>query len=217
MGYSKGHIYTRPLSWRRKISASRKKFYEKNPEEIPSGKKNPMSGVHRFGKNNPNFGKKWSEEKKKEVSKKRRGKNHNWYGKKHSITTKKKMVQSAKKVKKTEEWREKMRKSALKRAKKQGRLSFNPRACEYFNKLNKKRKWNLQHALNGGEIECIGYSLDAYDKKRNIVVEYDEPHHYTIYGNLKPKDKKRQNRIINELKCKFYRFNEKEGRLYNYE
>ena len=213
MGFSKGHIYTRPLSWRRKISASRKKFYEKNPEEIPSGTKNPMHGVHRFGKDNPNFGKRWSEQKKKETSKKRSGKNHYWYGKKHSISTKRKMVESAKRVKKTEKWREKMRKSALKRAKKQGHVSFNPKACEYFDRLNKEKEWNLQHAKNGGEIECVGYSLDAYDEKRNIVVEYDEPHHYTIYGNLKSKDKKRQNRIIKSLSCTFFRFNEREKTL----
>lgn len=30
------------------------------------------------------------------------------------------------------------------------------------------------------------YNVDAYDEKRNIVVEYDEPHHY-VKGNLKKK------------------------------
>ena len=169
-----------------------------------------MYGISRFGKENPNFGKSWSEEKRKESSKNRRGKNHNWYGKKHSIATRKKIVESSKKITKTEEWKTKMRRSALKRAKRQGHISYNPKACKYFDRLNKKKKWNLQHALNGGEIECIGYSLDAYDKKKNIVVEYDEPHHYTIYGNLKQKDKKRQLRIVKKLNCRFYRFNERE-------
>jgi hypothetical protein len=31
--------------------------------------------------------------------------------------------------------------------------------------------------LNGGELRCLGYWMDAYDKNKNIVVEYDEPYH----------------------------------------
>ena len=47
---------------------------------------------------------------------------------------------------------------------------FNIRGCKYFDKLNKERDWNLQHAMNGGEIKMIGYWLDAYDKQKNIIV-----------------------------------------------
>lgn len=208
-----GKPFLRPKSWRLKISEARKRYYEEHPNKKPSGKKNPMYGISRFGKKNPNFSNNWSDEQKEKLSKKVSGKNSSWYGKKHTIVTRKKMVESGKRVKKTEEWKRKMRESALKRAKRQGHISYNPHACKYFDDLNKKRRWNLQHALNGGEIECVGYSLDAYDKKKNIVVEYDEPHHYTIYGNLKRKDKQRQKRIINELNCKFYRFNQKENKL----
>lgn len=91
---------------------------------------------------------------------------------------------------------------------------FNFNACTYFNKLNNQNDWNLQHALNGGEIRVIGYSLDAYDKQKNIVVEYDEPAHYNNVGQLKQKDVLRQQRIITHLGCKFFRYNERTKELY---
>lgn len=91
---------------------------------------------------------------------------------------------------------------------------FNKRACKYFDNLNDQNGWNLQHALNGGEFRVIGYSLDAYDKIRNIVVEYDEPMHYNLDGNLRFKDVIRQQRIISHLGCKFFRYNEKTKTLY---
>lgn len=207
-----GKPFLRPKSWRLKISNARKKFYKNNPEQIPAGDKNPMFGTHRKGKDNPNFGKRWSEEKRKHFAKQQR-KNSPWIGKKHTISTRLKMIESAKRVKKTEQWREKMRISALRRAKEQGHISFNPKACKYFNQLNKKMGWTLQHAKNGGEVSVIGYSLDAYDKKRNLVVEYDESHHYDIFGKLKPKDVKRMERIMEHLKCDFYRFNEPTNQL----
>jgi len=91
---------------------------------------------------------------------------------------------------------------------------FNFDACTYFESLNKQNDWNLQHALNGGEIRIIGYSLDAYDKERNIVVEYDEPTHYNNIGQLKQKDVLRQQRIITHLGCRFFRYNERTKELY---
>ena len=115
------------------------------------------------------------------------------------------------------ETKKKMRISATKRIKQKRTkpyTNYNPNACEYFDKLNEINRWNLQHALNGGEIEVSGYFIDAYDRIKNIIVEYDEPHHYTIDGTLKEKDLKRQKEIITELKCKFFRFNEKQRILY---
>ena len=96
---------------------------------------------------------------------------------------------------------------------------FNRRACKYFDDLNRKNDWNLQHALNGGEyhLSHIGYWLDAYDKQRNIVVEYDEPHHFTKNGQLKKKDIDRMNEICEHLKCDFWRYNEKTKTLQKYE
>ncbi len=79
--------------------------------------------------------------------------------------------------------------------------------------LNNVYGWNLQHAENGNEyhIKELGYWLDGYDKEKNIVVEYDEPKH-KYYD--KQKDIKRQQNIIQFLKCEFWRYNEKEDKLY---
>jgi hypothetical protein len=84
-------------------------------------------------------------------------------------------------------------------------VNFNPKACEYLNKLNEERGWNLQHALNGGEQRVLRYWLDGYDKKKNIVVEYDEP----LHKYKKEYDLNRQIEIIKFLNCDFYRYNEK--------
>jgi hypothetical protein len=110
----------------------------------------------------------------------------------------------------------KMRLSAIKRIERMGVnkacRNYNVNACEYFDKLNRENGWNLQHAKNGGEIEIYGYFLDAYDKERNIVVEYDEPRHDRPH--IKKKDTIRQNNIIKHLgECKFYRFKELSNQL----
>ena len=96
------------------------------------------------------------------------------------------------------------------------RLNYSKKACEYINKLNEKNNWNLQHAENGGEILCLGYWLDGYDKDLNIVFEYDEPKHYIDKENniLRDYDIKRQKRIINKLNCEFWRYNEYLDLLY---
>lgn len=91
--------------------------------------------------------------------------------------------------------------------------NFSLKACEYFDKLNKEKGWNLQHAMNGGEIRVMNYFLDAYDKEKNIVVEYDESRHYDKKGNLQSRDVLRQNRITKKLCCKFYRYNETTNQL----
>ena len=87
---------------------------------------------------------------------------------------------------------------------------YNVNSISYFDKLSKEMGWNLQHAENGGEITVLGYWLDAYDKEKNIVVEYDEPRHYKDIENnvLIEKDIERQNEIIEHLHCEFWRYNE---------
>lgn len=89
--------------------------------------------------------------------------------------------------------------------------NYNPAACHYFDGLNKEKGWNLQHAENGGEVQMRGYFVDAYDKNRNIVVEYDEPSHDA--PSKSKKDKVRQSEIISHLGCKFYRYKESTGKL----
>lgn len=93
---------------------------------------------------------------------------------------------------------------------------YSKKGCEYINKLNEEKHWNLQHAENGGEVEIAGYFIDGYDNIRNIVFEYDEPYHYKDIENniLKDKDIERQNYIIEKLHCEFWRYNEKKKLLY---
>ena len=93
---------------------------------------------------------------------------------------------------------------------------YNKNACKYIDKLNEDKGWNLQHAENGGEYKILGYFLDGYDKEKNIAFEYDECKHYKdVYNNiLNEKDIQRQENIINELNCEFWRYNEKLNLLY---
>ena len=119
----------------------------------------------------------------------------------------------------TEKTKEKLRKFFKEKIEKQkGKFKcfYSKKACEYIDKLNEKNNWHLQHAENGGEIECIGYFLDGYDKDLNIAFEYDEPTHYKDKLNniLNDRDIQRQQNIINELQCEFWRYNEYLDLLY---
>jgi len=82
--------------------------------------------------------------------------------------------------------------------------SYNKKACIFFNKLNKKYKLKGKHAENGGEfhIKGLGYFVDFYSKKYNLVIEWNEERHYDN-NKLSKKHLKRQNEIKKYLKCKF--------------
>lgn len=117
----------------------------------------------------------------------------------------------------TQEHKDKIRETVAKRIIKLGhRTNFSKRACDYIDNLNKEKNWNLQHALNGGEKFVKGYFVDGYDKNLNIVFEYDEAAHYKDIENniLRDKDIIRQNTIIEELNCEFWRYNEYLDLLY---
>ena len=88
---------------------------------------------------------------------------------------------------------------------------YNKKSIVFLDNLSKEKGWNLQHAENGGEFYTgIGYFVDAYDKEKNIVVEYDESFHYDDIKNniLRKKDIIRQQEIIEYLHCEFWRYNE---------
>jgi hypothetical protein len=84
---------------------------------------------------------------------------------------------------------------------------FNVKGCEFFDKLMIEKNCHIKHALNGGEyfIKDLGYWVDGYDEENNIVYEWDERHHYDVYGNLLEKDVIRQKEIEDYLKCRFIR------------
>lgn len=128
-----------------------------------------------------------------------------WKGKHHSDSSKRKMRKS------TCEYLRKNNATPCR---------YNKKSIAFFDALSKEKGWNLQHAENGGEFYTgIGYWVDAYDKERNIVVEYDESYHYDDIENnvLREKDIKRQNEIIEHLHCEYWRYNEKMNILWKVE
>lgn len=96
--------------------------------------------------------------------------------------------------------------------------NYTPISCEYFEWLNKWNGWNGQYATNGGEyfVKDLGYWVDYYEPKENIVIEWDDPKHYDRYGNLRSKDIIRMDEIKKLLQCTFFRYNGKTKELIKY-
>ena len=120
--------------------------------------------------------------------------------------------------KQSEKTRERMRIARMVQIEKLGGgPTYNPKACEFIDKLNKENGYNFQHALNGGEHSITGYYVDGYDKEKNVIFEYDEKHHYYVGdGKLKSKDTIRQQRIIDKINpVMFLRYDEKNNHLYD--
>lgn len=78
---------------------------------------------------------------------------------------------------------------------------FNIYACQLLDEISKIMGINIQHALNGGEyyISELGYWVDGYDQKNNVVYEYYEREHKKRID----KDSLREQAIKNHLKCEF--------------
>ena len=96
------------------------------------------------------------------------------------------------------------------------KVRYNVNACRYIDYLNTRFGWQLQHAENGGEIRVCNYFLDGYDAALNIAFEYDEPRHYAdaLANALCERDISRMRTIIEELGCRFIRYNEQLNLLY---
>lgn len=84
---------------------------------------------------------------------------------------------------------------------------YNVKSIPIIEQYGKQNGYNFQHAENGGEyhIKELGYFVDGYDKKKNVVLEIDDKHHYNVDGTLKEKDIQRQKEIEEHLGCKFIR------------
>jgi hypothetical protein len=164
------------------------------------------------GKNHHQFGKPLTLEQKEKISTSLQGRPSSFKGRKMTLEQRKRCSLSHIGHKHSEETKRKNRLATINyiMLKNGGiRPSYNKEACQYFDSLSKNNGWNLRHALNGGEyyINELGYFIDAYDEKKNIVVEYDEPYHDR--PQQKDKDASRQKNIIRYLSPnEFWRFHE---------
>jgi len=189
---------------RQKMSDSHKGLYD--------GEKNPFYGKHHSvesrqkmsrslkglmsGEKHPLYGKHFSVESRKKMSDSHRGKyigeeSPNW-GKHHS-----------------EKSKQKMRLSAIQRIEKRNgktHPNYNIEACKIIDEYGRQNGYNFQHAEKGGEyhIKDLGYWVDGYDKKKNVVIEFYERYH----NKTRERDEKRKQKIINFLHCDFIEIHE---------
>ena len=93
---------------------------------------------------------------------------------------------------------------------------YNRHCCDVLNAINisqQCRGIHFQHALNGGEVDRLGFYADGYDTTNNIWFEWDEARHFNKGGILKPKDVTRMNYIIQNLNPEFWRYDEERNLL----
>lgn len=154
---------------------------------VKTGTNNGMYGTHRIGKLNPNFGKNWTGEKKNR----------------------------AREISKTAFIKRKLN-GNLNRHGTPGRQGnwYNKVGCQFIDAWAIVNGYNMQHAMRGGEFYYMHYFADGYDANKNVWFEYDETHHYFKTEQLKPKDIDRTIKILQNLKCRFVRYNERAKKLY---
>lgn len=155
------------------------------------------------------------------------GSNNGMYGKTHSMSYKLKLHNKllGKPLPRRSDTAEKIRITRRKMAAEKFLLlgfsspRVNIAACKFIDSWGKTNGYNFQHGTNGGEVyfSNVGAFVDGYDRKKNVVFEYDEKHHFDIYGNLKPKDVQRMNDLMKQLKCSVIRYNEKSKKITYYE
>lgn len=125
-------------------------------------------------------------------------------GKKHSEEHKRKIGEFHKGKVTSEKTKQKQRLAAIVRIEQtsgQVQPNYNPKACKIIEEYGQQYRYNFQHAENGGEfyIKELGYWVDGYDAKQNVVVEvYESAHHRTV-----SRDNQRQQEIEEHLKCEF--------------
>lgn len=114
------------------------------------------------------------------------------------------------KIPRSEDFKRKLRIATQKRIQNMGGgTNYNKFSCVFFKLLNEKNNWNGLYAENDKEYNILGYSVDYYEPKLNLVIEWDEEAHY-VGNKLKDKDLKRQHNISEYLKCRFIRIRQKD-------
>lgn len=165
---------------------------------------------HMFGKSGENhhlwgtkrepamLGKKHTEEAKIKISEDRKKKGYrSFLGKTHTEESKQKISQKA--LNRTEEQIQRYREVRCKKIMELGgNRSFNPKACEIFDKINKELQLNGKHAKNGSEEIKFGYFLDFYDEENKICIEWDEYGHFHATSRVE-RDIKKHNNLCNKL------------------
>lgn len=198
--------------------------------KIANEKKSLCRSCNRKGEKNPFYGKNHSYATKKEIGEKvsllQKGNllsdkhklniSKSLKGRNFSDETKQKMSKAKinrKGIPHSVETKRKIRLSRIKQIERdifngnQVIPSYNLDACKLIDEYGKSNGFNFIHAMNGGEhhIKDLGFFVDGYDKKKNVVIEVDEKRHFDINGNLKEKDVIRQKQIQSYLKCGFIR------------
>ena len=79
--------------------------------------------------------------------------------------------------------------------------TYNPIGCRIINEYGQKHGLHFRHAESGGEffVKGLGYWVDGYDEKKNVVIEYYEEYH----KYQKEHDNERRKSIMKTLGCKF--------------
>lgn len=95
--------------------------------------------------------------------------------------------------------------------------NYNRKSIDFFFKIEQKNNFDGFFATKNREfyLSDLGYWVDYYEPKLNLVIEYDEPHHFKA-GQLKDWDIQRMERIKNKLKCYFYRYDVRKNILIDY-
>lgn len=173
-----------------------------------------------------NKGKELSDEHKKKLSEAKKGKS--WeeiFGEENAEWRRENIGELISEAKKghdvSDETRRKLRLRRIEQienAKEEGgqvHPTYNKNGCEFIEKFGEENGLNFQHAENGGEyfISKLGYWVDGYDQEKNVVIEYDEFRHFKN-GNLKEKDRRRMDEIINCLDCAFIRVKAENNQIY---
>lgn len=180
------------------------------------GEKNPCFGVRKFGKDNGNFGKRWSLKKRKALSKKLKGKRAWNKGlSRNSDERVDKIASKLERVKQSIERRQNISKSRIKHNLKNGVLYGYAKRGTFYSKKNKKYiRYESSYELVAMKLFEEMDHLKSY-RRCNFYIEYMcnniikgyIPDFLLIYECgvkeiIEVKPKKRLNEDINKLKFK---------------